>query len=76
MNNSTIWWIILIIVVLLGAYFLFVNREPVEAPGVELPEVTEPIPTQPGLPKSPGTTSLPGGGTLTPKTPGTLTPVE
>ncbi len=49
MNNSTIWWVILIVVILLGSYFLFVNREPVEpaSPDVPaLPEVTQPLPTE------------------------------
>lgn len=49
MNNSTIWWVILIVVILLGSYFLFVNREPVEptSPDVpDLPEVTQPLPEE------------------------------
>lgn len=49
MNNSTIWWVILIVVILLGSYFLFVNREPVEplSPDVsDFPEVSEPLPEE------------------------------
>lgn len=49
MNNSTVWWVILIVVILLGSYFLFVNREPVEplSPDVPgLPEVSEPLPEE------------------------------
>jgi hypothetical protein len=49
MNNSTIWWVILIIVVLLGAYFLFVNRDLVSEPSLNLPDVPEVLdPTLPG----------------------------
>lgn len=46
MSNSTIWWVILVVVVLLGAYFLFVNREPViEEEPISIPEVS--VPTTP-----------------------------
>lgn len=68
MNNSTIWWIILIVVVLLGAYFLFVNRQPVEAPGPEFPEVSEPVapaPTDSNFPEVPSDTVAPDAGTDT-----------
>ncbi|MBI3335743.1 MAG: hypothetical protein HY001_04565 [Candidatus Portnoybacteria bacterium] len=66
MNNSTIWWIILIVVVLLGAYFLFVNRQPVEAPGLDVPVVSEPVapaPTDTNLPQVPSNTVTPNTGT-------------